>query len=154
FVRGVPTSLTERATPFTAAQNGNDTAIYAQDRWTVSRVTLNLGVRYESWHTYYPDHSFGPAPNAPTRNFVIPAGDYYDYHNINPKLGAAYDLFGNGRTALKASLNRYVGMVGGTSSIDGNPVNIVVNGATRSWNDTTFPAGDPRRGNFLPDCNL
>src|SRR5262249_11136752 len=27
-------------------------------------------------------------------------------------------------------------------------------GGTRTWNDSTFPVGDPRRGNFFPDCNL
>ena len=35
-----------------------------------------------------------------------------------------------------------------------SPVNRLANFVTRTWNDTTFPVGDPRRSNFFPDCDL
>src|SRR4029077_4146042 len=34
------------------------------------------------------------------------------------------------------------------------PSNQIATQATRNWNDSFFPVGDPRRGNFVPDCNL
>jgi hypothetical protein len=35
-----------------------------------------------------------------------------------------------------------------------NPMNLTANSVTRSWNDSFYPVGDPRRGNFVPDCDL
>jgi hypothetical protein len=77
--------------------------------------------------------------------------------DINPRFGAAYDLFGTGRTSLKFSLGRYptpdnsYGPYGWLQQ----PVNRVATVTNRNWNDrTTFPAGDPRNGNYIPDCDL
>src|SRR5262249_42862636 len=74
--------------------------------------------------------------------------------DINPRLGVAYDLFGTGKTALKATLSRYVN--GDTTTLAGaiNPIIASVNSVTRTWSDTTYPVGDPRTGNFLPDCDF
>ena len=70
-------------------------------------------------------------------------------HDVTPRLGVAYDLFGTGKTALKAALGKYVI---GVSTI-GNPAGVSTT-TTRNWNDLFFPVGDPRRGNFNPDCDL
>ena len=72
---------------------------------------------------------------------------------MNPRIGASYDLFGDGRTAIKASFGRYPGRTNTEIAQEINPIlaNAVVN---RSWNDTFFGAGDPRSGNFAPDCDL
>ena len=75
---------------------------------------------------------------------------------MTPRLAAAYDLFGNGKTALKTSLNKYV-VAQGVQGPYGDaiaPVNRLANFVTRTWNDQTFPVGDPRRSNFFPDCDL
>src|SRR5262249_31900496 len=60
-----------------------------------------------------------------------------------PKLAAAFDLFGTGKTSIKASVNKYAGSL---TPIDGNPTLVVANTGSRSWNDAN--------GNFVPDCNL
>ena len=66
-----------------------------------------------------------------------------------PRVQVGYDLFGNGKTALKVSLGKYVLA---TTPI-GNPAGLTTT-ATRAWNDTFYPVGDPRRGNYFPDCDL
>ena len=56
-----------------------------------------------------------------------------------PRLGSAYDLFGDGKTALKVSINKYVIAQGlqGTYGDTANPVNRLANIVTRSWIDGT-----------------
>jgi hypothetical protein len=143
FNQGVPNSLTEIAAPFHEDQTTTEVGFYAQDRWTVKRLTLNLGVRYDKYNSSYPDHTFGPGLVTPNRNFTVPGGDYFSYNDVTPKIGAAYDVFGTGKTAIKGTVNKYVGSL---YPIEGNPINVVNLNATRSWSD--------RNSNFVPDCDL
>ena len=123
--------------------------VFAQDRWTIQRWTLNAGVRYDGFIGGYPDQVRGPAPLQPTRNFSFPAVTTMSLHDVTPRLGASYDLFGNGKTALKASVGKYML----TLFTIGNPAGVSTT-TTRNWNDLMFPVGDPRRGNFNPDCDM
>src|SRR5207237_6165313 len=76
------------------------------------------------------------------------------WQDVSPRLGIVYDLFGNGKTAVKASLNRYV--VGYGADVVGllNPVATSVARATRTRNDNFVGPGDPRTGHFVPDCDF
>jgi hypothetical protein len=123
--------------------------VYAQDRWTIQRWTINAGVRYDGFRGGYPEQYRGPAPLQPTRNFSFPAVTTMSLHDVTPRLGVNYDLFGNGRTALKATLGKYML----TLFTIGNPAAVSTT-TTRNWDDLTFPVGDPRRGNFNPDCDM
>jgi hypothetical protein len=77
------------------------------------------------------------------------------YKDVTPRMGAAYDLRGNGRTALKAHLGRYLDGAG-TSGLylNTNPTMRMPQttaatspaGVTRSWSDANT--------NFVPDCDL
>jgi len=61
---------------------------------------------------------------------------------------------GSGKTAVKFGINRYVqSNTTGVAQLFDQAAG-AVNSTTRAWNDQTFPVGDPRRNNFLPDCNL
>ena len=73
----------------------------------------------------------------PNRDITFPKNDYLGWKDISPRLGAVYDLFGTGRTALKGSLSRYVLAQRLTSNYTnlGNPVNAMANSVTRSWDD-------------------
>ena len=82
--------------------------IYAQDKWTVKRLTVNGGVRFDSYKSSFPAETYGPIQLAPTRNFTLPETPNADWKDVTPRVGAAYDVFGNGKTAVKASLNKYV----------------------------------------------
>jgi hypothetical protein len=81
----------------------------------------------------------------PERNFA-PVSGVPEWTDLNPRVGASYDLFGNGRTALKASFGRYVGVLGTDLASANNPINTSVNSVVRTWNDTN--------GNYVPDCDL
>ena len=78
----------------------------------------------------------------PARDFA-PVSDDPNFKNLNPRVGGAYDLFGNGKTALKASLGRYMPIVTGVTF---NPVNNQAQSASRTWIDAN--------ANYVPDCDL
>jgi hypothetical protein len=144
--RGVPVQLTQRAEegigPFDTMKY--DAGIWIQDRWTVRRLTLNAGARFDLLNAYAPEQHVGPARLVPTRNFDFPETPLRNYKDISPKLSAAYDVFGTGKTAAKVSLNRYVGSFPCCGS--GNPVTELVVTANRAWTDGN--------SNWIPDCDL
>ena len=154
FSSGVPNQITMNATPFVQlAHLDHDLGVYAQDRWTISRATMSYGVRYDHWASSFPEQRIGPAPLVPNRNFTLPPTEGVSWHDISPRAGIAYDLFGNGKTAVKGSAGRYVAgqaLRGNDATVifgDGlNPAQRVVTTANRSWNDANQ--------NFRPDCDL
>ena len=150
FNGGIPNQVTLYGVP-TRGESlvKGEVGVFAQDRWTIQRWTLNAGVRYDGFRGGYPDQSRGPAPLQPTRNFTFPAVTTMSLNDVTPRLGATYDLFGNGKTAVKASLGKYML----TLFTIGNPAGVSTT-TTRNWDDNTFPVGDPRRGNFNPDCDM
>jgi hypothetical protein len=157
FNGSVPNQITQRSTPYRKAQRQPAAlGLYAQDRWTIDKVTLNAGVRFDYLKIRIPAQHLDPAPLVPNRNLDLAATDLVNWKDVTPRLAAAYDVFGTGRTALKASLSRYV-VAQGVQGPYGDalaPVNRLANFVTRTWNDLTFPIGDPRRGNYVPDCDL
>jgi Carboxypeptidase regulatory-like domain len=151
FNNGVPNQLTLQANPFRRLAKSRDHGMFFQDRWTLRRLTLTGGLRYDYFHVSFPALTAGPGEFVPTRNLALPAADGVRWHDLEPRTGAAYDLFGNGKTALKISLNKYLAFYplpnsGGTFTTDMAPVARLVTSTNRSWNDANR--------NFAPDCNL
>jgi len=142
FNNGIPNQLTMYGVPLRGESLvKGEIGAYVQDRWTINRWTLTGGLRYDAYRGGYPDQVRGPAPLQPTRNFTFPAVTTMSLHDVTPRLGVAYDLFGNGKTALKASLGKYVLAV----STIGNPAAVSTT-TTRNWNDADR--------DFNPDCDL
>jgi hypothetical protein len=146
LLNGVPRSLTIGATPFKVDMRINaDLGLFVQDQWTTKRLTLNAGVRYD-----YLQGSAEPV-HLPAVRFVgardFPGVDNVpNWRDISPRLGAVYDLFGDGKTALKASVSRYLIGVGTQYAQIFNGVATATPFTSRTWTD--------RNGDFVPDCNL
>ena len=156
FNNGVPNQLTLLATPWRTFIDEQDHGMFVQDRWKVGRTTLTGGLRYDYFHVSFPGQSVGPSPVAPARSFDFPETKGVTWHDLEPRSGVAYDLFGDGKTAVKVSLNKYLAFygapnAGGTDTVatftsNMNPTARLVNTTNRSWTDTNR--------NFVPDCNL
>ena len=125
-----------------------ESGLFVQDRWTIDRLTATMGLRYDVYKTSFPEQHAGPTTLLPGRNITLPATPGVFWHDITPKLGVAFDLFGTGKTALKVSLNKYVAGQGNAGEFgrDHNPINRLVNVTTRNWNDADR--------DFFPDCVL
>ena len=146
FQNRSPRSITLWATPFGVTNRTLTTGIYAQDQWTIRKLTLNLGVRYDAFNGWTNEQHFPAGMFVPAR--VLPAvKDSPNWKNVNPRVGAAYDLFGTGRTGLKVFLGRYaIGTLGNGNITLNNPATNQAVSATRTWDDVN--------GNYVPDCVL
>src|SRR5262249_61243312 len=76
------------------------------------------------------------------------------WNDISPRLGAAYDVFGDGKTAIKGYVGKYMNLEATSIAKGSNPAAALVSSTTRTWNDNTVPAGNPSNGNYVPDCEL
>jgi hypothetical protein len=145
----IPNSITLQAVPYRLTGTfTSDGGIFAQDKWTIDRLTLGFGVRYDFISIAYPEQHLGPGPLVPGRDLTLPAANGISWKDITPKLGVSYDLFGDRKTALKASANKYVAGQGLSGPFgDGlNPGSRLVQTTTRAWTDSN--------GDFVPNCDL
>jgi hypothetical protein len=146
FLNGVPRSLTEWATPYSTDDRLNPSpSIYAQDQWTEKNLTVTYGLRLDYLIAYVPPQQLPAAQLVPARNFAG-VDNVPKWYDVSPRLGLSYNLFGDGRTALKVSLNRYVQSQTLALADAANPVVTSVLSATRTWNDANH--------NYLPDCDF
>jgi hypothetical protein len=146
FLDGVPTQLTLYAAPLIRHERQKlNLGLYAQDQWTIRRLTLNMGVRFDYLNAFVPEQSVPAGRFVPARAFgevtCVPC-----WTDVSPRLSAAYDLFGNGRTAVKVSMGRYLAAQTVDIARANNPLSTSVNTATRTWDDLDR--------DFLPDCDF
>ena len=149
FNNGIPNQITEYATPYSTVDTLKaELGIYAQDKWTLKKFTVNTGLRFDYYDTAFPAQYLGSGTIVPTRNLLLAPTPYYSWKDLSPRLGVVYDVSGTGKTALKASFAKYV-LAGNPTN--GNPASNLTTSVTRSWNDTT-PLGSPDY--YIPQCNL
>jgi hypothetical protein len=142
FNNGVPNQLTLLDAPWNFEESTRDIALFAQDQWTINRLTMNLGARFNDARGSTPLQVLGAGRFVPERRFE-PLSNVPAYQNLSPRLGAAYDLFGTGRTALKATLGHYPDII---RTVTGNPAAALTRTTNRTWNDANR--------NYVPDCDL
>jgi hypothetical protein len=158
FINGAPNSITEYVNPYNVNARAAQVSLYAQDQWTVKRLTLQGGLRWDHPWSWFPEqvepkNRFFPGVTFPRTDGVT------GYNDITPRLGAAYDVFGNGKTALKLNLGKYLQGASVSNLAPGaNPAlripfgpglggfGIFNPGVSRTWGDLN--------GNFIPDCDL
>jgi hypothetical protein len=108
YNNGRPLQVRAYNTPINSRSNLNgDLGLYVQDSWKIDRLTLNPGLRFERFNAAVAEQSALAGRFVPARHFdAIP--NLPNYTNWVPRFGAAYDLFGTGKTGLKGSVGRYM----------------------------------------------
>ena len=142
FNNGVPNQLSLLDAPWNFEESTRDIALFIQDQWTIRRLTLNMGARFNDASGSTPLQVLGVGKFVPERRFE-PLKNRPHYQNLSPRVGVAYDLFGTGRTAVKAALGHYPDII---RTVSGNPASALTRQTNRTWNDANR--------NYVPDCEL
>lgn len=134
FLNDTPESVIIRSTPIPESREimNADFGLYAQEAWTVKRLTLNVGARFDYFNAEV------PALEAPAGTWV-PARSVPGIKNVpkwsdfSPRFAVAYDLFGNTKTAVKLSVGKYVASA--ALGFAENFNTLTASSETRIWND-------------------
>ncbi len=146
FNKGIPTTITEYARPLIDTEHLNAAlGIFAQDRWTINRFTLNIGLRFDYHNAMVPAENLAAIPFVQARSYPE-IDNVPNWKDISPRVGGTFDIFGNGRTVVRANFGKFVASESTNMATLNNRVNTSINTATRSWIDSN--------GNFIVDCDL
>jgi hypothetical protein len=150
FNNGIPNQLTQRLEAYRTYSRVRYNAFYVQDQITRGRLTMTGAVRYDHSWSYYPEQSIG-GPGVrflPNQLTWEKSKGVIGYNDITPRAGVAYDVFGNGKTAVKFNLGKYL-----EAAVNGNgnysallPSSRIDLTQSRTWTDDN--------GNYIPDCDL
>jgi len=143
FRNGAPDSVTLLNTPNRFAAYVRGWAVFLQDNWKVApRLTANLGLRLESKFGYLPKLSYPGGRFLPAQTFS-PIKNVPNFLDLAPRFGMAYDIFGNGRAAVKLSVSRYDLNIGTEFPERVSPVQNA--SSTVPWND--------KNGDLIPQLD-
>ena len=108
FNNGVPNQITMDLNPYSLQQRTRYEAFFAQDQWTIGRLTVQGALRLEHAWSYFPEQQVGPVLFLPNPVVFPEQRGVLGYNDISPRMGAAYDLFGTGKTSLKINVGKYL----------------------------------------------
>jgi len=149
---GVPNQLTMYIAPYQRDSRAGFFGVYVQEQWTLGRLTLQSALRYDRARSWFPEQQEGPSRFLPERIHFDGTKGVDSYNDLSPRVGMAYDLFGSGRTAVKANVGKYLEGAGIQLNFANPNPTIRLPGTgfprtvTRAWTDAN--------SNLLPDCNL
>jgi hypothetical protein len=155
FNNGVPNQLTQSISPWVNNARVAWDGVFVQQQWTLRRVTLEGAVRFDRAGSWFPRQQEGPSRFLPDPIVLPETAGVDSYKDVTPRFGAAYDVAGNGRTAIKISLGKYLEGAGASGTYTNtNPtlrmpqttMAFGTAGVTRAWIDAN--------GDFVPDCDL
>ncbi len=152
FQNRIANRFTFRLPMWQVADRTETASLYIQDTWTRDRLTLQGALRYDRAWSFSPAQGngnevssrFNAAPITFPRTDGVKA-----YNDLTPRFGAAYDLFGNGKTALKFNLGHYLAPATNDSRYTlNNPAatNKIVTTVDRNWSDDNV--------NYVVDCDI
>jgi hypothetical protein len=149
FNQGVPNQFTMRYGNWYNNQRTEHAGLYAQDQWTIKRLTLQGALRYERAWSHFPagqgasgPDKFHAAPQVFPEVVGVPG-----FNDLVARGGGAYDLFGNGKTSLKVNVGKYLQAANNQDRYTvGNPANSFQQTTARNWVDGNR--------NYVPDCDL
>ncbi len=145
FSNGLPNSAVLRATPQNAVEEITDLGLFIDDKWSVGHVTLSGGLRYDYFNGTAPDQWSPDGTWVPAR-LTTRVENVPNWRDINPRLGLAWDIFGNARTALKFTTGRFVDQAVAAPTRALNPMRQISATDTRSWTNDA-------NGNRVPEVN-
>ena len=162
----VPNTVTQYI-PAQTDEKGWFTSVYLQDQWTLSRFTISGALRYDNSQSAFGETCTGPDLYTDQRYCLNGAdqggGKGVNFQDITPRWGVAWDVFGNGKTAVKYSQGKYLEgshINIGSIAVAPNVANRTVNSYSRVWRDLDgdrivdcdlqLPAQAPLAGQFLP----
>jgi len=143
---GVPNQLTQYVHDQQNDLWMRNDGFYVQQQWTRGRLTMQGALRFDRAWSWAPEQRlesrFWAQPLVFDETPVVDS-----YTDLTPRAAVTYDLFGNGRTALKATLGKYLESTVTASNYGiGNPTSRIATNVFRTWTD--------RNGNWIPDCDL
>jgi hypothetical protein len=130
---GVPAYAVLGNTPIDEVELLNTWAAYVQDNWTIGqKLTVNLGVRFDSINGTIPDQTSAAGTWVGERNWTEQSG-LPKWTSAAPRLGFSYDLRGDGKTAIKGGYGRYYVQIGDdiARNLNGNGLDDV----RAAWDD-------------------
>jgi hypothetical protein len=151
FNQGVPNAVSYYLPDFGRRTITTLHGLFVQDSWTRHRLTLQGALRYDRASSYAPVDQNGTTRTSflnPTPITIQETPGIDAYNDITPRVAAAYDLFGNGKTALKFNWGRYLAYAANDPPYTStNPGFTVVRSVTnRGWTDSNR--------NYVVDCDL
>jgi hypothetical protein len=152
FSGGVPNAFSYYLAPRWEQNDRTETgSAFVQDQWTKGRLTLQGGLRFDRAWSFAPAEGNGTTLtsrfNAQPISFPETVS-VKGYNDITPRMGAAYDVFGNGKTAIKVNLGKYLQAATNDENYwANNPAGRIVQSVVnRAWTDAN--------GNYAIDCNI
>jgi hypothetical protein len=150
---GVPSAFWTDNGPVWSENVVANHALFFQDKFQItSKLTLNYGIRFDQYDSSYPEQRFGlngrracvDDRDCDVGPFVVrtvtPARDVVTFNTLVPRVALIYDLFGDSKTALKASWGRYATNPAAAISALVNPIDLITK--KYAW-DTGWLTADP-----------
>ena len=103
FNNGVPNQLTQSISPWMNRSRTGWDAVFAQERWTRGRLTMQGAVRFDRARSWFPAQQEGPSRFLPVPIIIPETPGVDSYKDITPRLGASYDVFGNGSDGAQST---------------------------------------------------